>query len=139
MKHDSGSRASTQESNLVKSTYNPLTHTFMATKEVSLSHAERLELGKILSDTKYPSLSDMGHAIDDAKATAHTEEEIKKINLRAVNEGKSLAWDEDNELKACTLHEASVNAVLAAVKAKDENKDWGIGDQGVASLAEKLK
>lgn len=111
----------------------------MALGKIALSHADRLELTKILSTAKFKTLDAMGFAIDDAKAIAHTAEEVKKINLRAINEGQNLTWDEDEVMKTVDLSEASRDAVLAAVKAHDDAGDWTLAEQGLRTLATKLK
>lgn len=108
------------------------------TKAIELSHAERLELSKILNSAKFKTLADMGFALEDAKAIAHSPEEIKAINLRTINEGKNIAWDEDQKLKKIELSQTTVDATLAEIKTKEDAKEITIADSNLITLQAKL-
>lgn len=108
------------------------------TKTVTLSHAERLELSKILNQTKFKNLADMGFALEDAKAVAHTPEEVTAIGLKPVNEGQSISWNEDGLTKEIALSDTTVQAVLADIKARETAGELTLADQNLITLQAKL-
>ena len=108
-------------------------------KKVSLTHAERLEVSKILNTTKFKALADMAHALDDAKVVAHSADEIKAIGLEVINEGKNIKWNEDKVEKELELSDASVGAILDEIKKREEAGDITIADSNLITLQEKLK
>lgn len=109
------------------------------TKEISLSHAERLEISKILNQAKFKHLSDMAFALEDAKAIDHTPEEVTKIDLKAINEGKSLSWTDDGEQKTIKLSDLTIETVLADIKTREAAGELTLADQNLITLQNKLK
>lgn len=127
------------QSNLIKSPYN-LTRKIMA-KEVSLSHAERLELSTVLNTAKFISLADMGYALEDAKAIVHSQEEIEKVSMKEVivGSGTRINWTEDGELKTVTVSQTTMDAVDKALKTKEDAGEITLADQALVALQAKLK
>lgn len=121
----------------IKSPYNIQRNTM--TKTVELSHAERLELSKILNGAKFTDLAKMGFALEDAKAIAHTPEEATKIHLEIINDGKNIKWEEDGLLKKIELSDVTLDAFRAEIKNREDAKDLTIGDQNLITLSIKLK
>lgn len=109
------------------------------TKEVSLTHKERIELTQVLNAANFKNLADMSYAMEDAKAISHDAEETKEINIRLINDGKNIAWDENGKEKLVTISQSTIDAVNDTIKKKEEAGTLTFNDQTLISLAEKLK
>lgn len=107
-------------------------------KTLELSHGERFELSKILNEAKFSQLSDMAHALEDAKNIAHNPEETKKIDINVINEGKNITWNEDGDLKSIELSDATVKAATDNIKAKEAAGEITLGDSNLITLQAKL-
>lgn len=123
---------------LIKSTYNPITKDFMASKEISLTTTERVYAGDLLSMWKGNVATEAGPIMDGAKAILLTQDEQKAINFRY--EGTQRIWDQEKSPdKTITLNGETVDYLVKKLNERDEAKEVGFMEIPVVqSLRDKL-
>lgn len=135
-----------KETDLIKSTYNPKTGTFMSeAKTISLTIGERVAALKLFDAFK-GSISTLATLLDDVKQFTVSNEEWEKANLvKTPNKNaqgepdgtEQWKWDEtvENEI---TLQEGSYTYLKDEIKKKSDAGDITLADVALVSLEKKL-
>ena len=118
--------------------YNPITKKIMANKDITLTTAERVYAGDLLTLWKGNVLTDGPALMEGAKAIILSADEQKEINFRA--EGQQRIWDEaKSPPKEVSLNSETCDYLLKKMKERDEANETGFLEINiVTSLRDKL-
>ncbi len=110
----------------------------MATKDITVTMAERVYLTDLLSLWKGNVMTDGQAIMESAKVILLTSDEQKEMNYR--QEGAQRLWDADKAPdKTLTLNQETVDYFLAKLKERDEAKETSFLEIGlVQGLRDKL-
>lgn len=111
----------------------------MANKDITLTTAERVYAGDLLTLWKGNVLTDGPALMEGAKLIVLSQDEQKEINFR--QDGAQRLWDEaKSPPKDIELNQETVDYLLAKMKERDEAKETGFLEIGIVqSLRDKLK
>lgn len=130
------------QAGFVKSTYNPITHNFMAPKDVQLTIGERLAALKLFDEFK-GGLSQMAAIFDDCKACGITDEQFTAAGMKRTpspdGQQVMMNWNEEGSEAAVSLTQEGVDYLLGKIKAKSDANEFTLADKAVMTLEAKLK
>lgn len=133
----------TTSKGFIKSTYNPVTRDFMATKEITLTTAQRIYAFDLLSMWKGNVATEAGPIMEGAKAIGITQEEQKEMNFRIEGTPPNVQrlWDAGKSPdKTIALNQETIDYLLTKMKERDDAKETGFLEINVVQeLRDKLK
>lgn len=127
---------------LIKSTYNPVTKDFMASKELQLTIGERLQALRLFDEFK-GSITQMASIFDDCKACGVSEADFTAANMqKEYSPDKTtynMTWTEEGSEKAVSVTQEGVDYLLGKIKAKSDAGELTLADKATLTLDQKLK